>query len=289
VTQQLVAHPELGSDLGVNWGRTSGSSARSAAHQMVPAKMCSMSERANDPIRFVQIFGERRSGTNYLETLVQQNFREVRLTRDFGGKHWFIRGLEPRGRANETTDHQCVRPLGDSDDTLMLVIHRNPYDWLRSLQAKPFHAWGHDSLPLREFITKPWVSSEVAAVNPTWTVRDDEYYFIEEATNVLAMRSLKLRHFLALPAAAPNVAVIRYDDLAADQTILGEIADRFNIALQGDSLRNVDTYVGRSGNAAFDGGQRYEPIGKADLDFINENLDWDIESTAGYSPADYSL
>lgn len=238
-------------------------------------------------IRQVQIFGERCSGTNYLAGLVRENFANVAITREFGGKHWFVKGLDPRGRPNETTDRQCVRPLDDSDDTLFLVIHRNPYDWVRSIQATPYHAWDHDSLPLGEFIRKPWMSKEVSAVNPNWLVRDDGYYFIEDAPNVLELRTLKLRHLFRLAEVVANVAVIRYDDLAADPTHMAEIARDHGIELRHDRVANVDTYFGGREKKIFDGGRRYDPIDDADLDFINRTLDWDVESSAGYSPSDY--
>ena len=238
-------------------------------------------------MRYVQIFGERCSGTNYLEALVRKNYPEVEPTTAFGGKHWFIRGHEPRGRANATTDHQCGRSLDDSDDTLFLVIHRNPFDWVRSIQATPYHAWTHDSLPLAEFIRKPWVSSEVAAVNPTWDLREDGYYFIEEAANVLALRTMKLQHFLGLGNVVPHVAQIRYEDLAADPSLLATIAEQFEIRLDGADVRNTDRYFGGKDKEVFDGPRAYAPIGEDDLQFINRHLDWDVESSAGYSPSDY--
>jgi hypothetical protein len=238
-------------------------------------------------IRYVQIFGERCSGTNYLAALVRKNFPDVELTQEFGGKHWFIRGHGPRGRANSTTDHQCVRTLDDSDNTLFLVIHRNPFDWVRSIQATPYHAWTHDSLPLDEFIRKSWVSSEVAAVNPTWEVREDGYYFIEEAENVLALRTSKMRHFLGLNGVVPHVVQIRYEDLAADPGLLATIAENFEIRLDGLELQNTDRYFGGKDKKVFDGPREYAPINESNREFINRHLDWDVESLVGYSPSDY--
>ena len=136
-------------------------------------------------------------------------------------------------------------------------------------------------------MTKPWVSSEVAAVNPTWTVRDDGYYFIEEAPNVLELRTLKMRHFLGLADVVPNIAMIRYEDLAADQAVLARIAETFSIRLSDGPLKNVDTYLRGSGQKSLEGGRTYDPISDADLDHINRHLDWDVESVAGYSPSDY--
>ncbi len=247
-----------------------------------------MVEHSDGGIRHVQIFGERCSGTNFLRSLVSDMFRGVQMTKAFGGKHWYIRDHQPRGRPNETTDQQCVRRLDDSADTLFLVIHRNPYDWLRSLQRTPYHAWTHDSLPLQEFVTKPWVSSEVSQVNPTWSIRDDGYYFIEEAANVLELRALKLRHLLGLEGVVPNVAFVRYDHLAADPKSLTGIADRFGIDVAEDLSLDVNRYFGGYRGGEYDGQRKYDPISDDDLAHINAHLDWDVESACGYSPADYT-
>ena len=67
------------------------------------------------------IYGERCSGTNYLENLINENF-DVKLTWEYGFKHWF-------GFNN----------LSNSDDTLFICIVRNPVDWVNSFYRTPHH------------------------------------------------------------------------------------------------------------------------------------------------------
>ena len=88
-------------------------------------------------IEHVQIFGERCSGTNYLTSLIRKNFADVEITKAFGGKHWFVKDHLPRCRPNRSTDHQCVRPLSDSDDTLFLVMFRVNPDYVMVLFTDP--------------------------------------------------------------------------------------------------------------------------------------------------------
>jgi hypothetical protein len=239
-------------------------------------------EERPDGIRYVQIFGERCSGTSYLTRLVERNFDGVEPTRLFGFKHWFIHGHQPRGRANRTTDFECLHPLDDSDDTLFLVIHRNPLDWLRSLHARPHHAPGHTNLCFSEFLRKPWLSAENGRANPLWPDAEGKGYFIEEAEDVLHLRSQKIRHFLALEDVVSNVVFLRYEDLLEDLGVLETVADRFGIPLRHRPLENETVHLGSGDQRTFDGPRRYPPITPEDLGFIRRNLDWDLESRLGY-------
>ncbi len=78
----------------------------------------------NQKIKNFTILGERCSGTNYLQHAMEKNF-DVPITWKYGWKHWF-------------GDH---RPYDDSDanETLFLVLYRNPVDWLNSLFRDQHH------------------------------------------------------------------------------------------------------------------------------------------------------
>ena len=233
-------------------------------------------------IRYVQIFGERCSGTSYLARLVEKNFEQVESTKSFGFKHWFIKDHNPRGRLNRSTDFQCVRRLDDSDDTLFIVIHRDPFDWLRSLNAKPYHAPGHWNLSFSEFIRKPWLCAERNRANPLWPEDEQGYYFIEEAENILRLRSQKIQHFLNLEGTVPNVVFMKYEELVADLGVLEEVAEEFGIPLQSRPLQDETFYFGGGRQKTFHSGKKYPPISPEDLGFIRRNLDWGLESSLGY-------
>ena len=42
------------------------------------------------------IFGERNSGTNYLKYILS-NMLFIDFTQEYGFKHWYIKGVMPRG------------------------------------------------------------------------------------------------------------------------------------------------------------------------------------------------
>ena len=230
-----------------------------------------------------QIFGERRSGTNYLANLLRKNFSGIRETTKFGGKHWFIKDHQPRGLENQTTDRQCEIPLEQSDHTLFLVIYRNPYDWLRSINLKPFHADGHWNLPFSEFIRKPWISYTTEKLNSSWRDNENNYFFIEKADNVMVNRSMKIRHFLALDSKVKNICHINYEHLLSDIDLLAGIAEEFKIQLKHPFIKDMPFRMG-DGIAKRQGfiETQYESCTPKDMEFINQQLDWDLERSIGY-------
>ena len=69
------------------------------------------------------IYGERCSGTNYLERIMGLNF-DINITWNYGWKHFF--GFQDN-------------KLENSDDTLFICIVRNLPDWINSLYRTPHH------------------------------------------------------------------------------------------------------------------------------------------------------
>ena len=65
------------------------------------------------------IYGERCSGTNYLENIINVN-----ITWDYGWKHFF--GFQDD-------------KLKKSDDTLFICIVRNLPDWINSFYREKYH------------------------------------------------------------------------------------------------------------------------------------------------------
>ena len=74
-------------------------------------------------IKKYTIYGERCSGTNYLENIININF-DVNLTWEYGWKHFF--GFHDNRFEN-------------SDDTLFICIIRNLPDWINSFYREMHH------------------------------------------------------------------------------------------------------------------------------------------------------
>jgi len=155
------------------------------------------------------IYGERCSGTNYLENIMNINF-DIQLTWEYGWKHFF-------GFQDETLQH--------SDDTLFICIVRNPVDWLNSFYRELHH------LPLKykknlseeekldEFLNKEFWSLNDYNNHDTTTERleDRNIYTGERYKNIFELRNTKIKWMLEdLPNKVNHWIFIRYEDLLND-------------------------------------------------------------------------
>ena len=123
-------------------------------------------------------------------------------------------------------------------------------------------------------------------MNPCWPKRDDDYYFIEEAPNILQLRTLKIRHLNTLEHVVRNITFVNYEALTSNNELLGDMADRFGIRLARRPLGGETFYFGGGRTKVFAAPKPYPPISDEDLDFIRENLDWDVERSIHYTWSD---
>ncbi len=237
-------------------------------------------------IKYIQLFGERGSGTNFVASLIRKNLAHVELTNDFGAKHWYIKDHYPRCAPNRSTDFECVRPLKESSDTLFLVLFRDPFDWLNSIHARPYHAWEHWGLPFSEFIRKPWYSFETSRVNSLWPDNEEKHWPIEHADNVLKLRSMKIKHFLTLQRQVTHVVYVRYESISTNLALLGDIAQHFSIPLKGSEIEGERKHFGQPDTVEYSRIQ-YPEISSDDLAFIQQQLDWDVEKKLEYTFESY--
>ena len=157
------------------------------------------------------IYGERCSGTNYIENLISLNF-DISITWEYGWKHFF--GFQ---------DHK----LKDSDDTLFICIIRNLPDWINSFYREKHH------LPIKyiENISEnekldTFLNDEIFSVNDyecnykTWNkenLEDRNIYTKQRYKNIFELRHTKIKWMTEeLPQKVKNYIFIRYEDLIND-------------------------------------------------------------------------
>jgi len=94
----------------------------------------------------VQLWGERNSGTNALQYLMQENFgiQEADFFR-FGHKHMFMKRI-PAGGVVQAA--QSFVPA--------VVMVREPLEWLLAMHRKPHHANNLVNTTLDEFVHAEW-------------------------------------------------------------------------------------------------------------------------------------
>ena len=239
-------------------------------------------------VAYIQLFGERCSGTNFITSLITKNFKNIEMTTDFGSKHWFIKNHFPRCRPNNSTDIECIRSLNtNNSDTLFLCLFRNPFDWIRSLHARPYHAPNHNGISITQFMRKPWLSFERYQANRHWLKRNDDYWFIEEAINILQLRSMKIEHLLNLQNKVDNFYLLNYETVIKNNQELAYVANKFTIELIDSEILGENRYFGKAPNTVFST-PVYPAFEKHDIEYINQELDWKLERQIGYSQSDYN-
>jgi hypothetical protein len=230
-----------------------------------------------DRIQRIQVYGERCSGTTYLESLISKNIRSAPIRWDFGWKHFYVQGSVERAA-----------------DCLFIVIHRNPFRWLSSLHRTPWHAAPElRGIAFSEFIRRDWwcIWDEDSGKS-----RDDPLYGTEMLVercpdthrrfpNVIRMRTAKIRSWESLRTRARNTIYVRYEDLVGDPRAFVDAAcERFGL-IRSRFFRNVRTDRRYGWHRRWRRRWRptaYDPIKHDDLVYILGQLNIDLEEGIGY-------
>lgn len=223
-----------------------------------------------------QVFGERRTGTNFLEALAAAQLK-LEMTRRFGWKHG-------------APSMPCL-----PEDALILVIMREPVSWLSSLHNRPF-AHSHRGLDFSEFLRKDWEYR----YNPgDFGHARYGYQGMPKARRVpaqldrhpvtgkrfagpLELRRVKAAAMLGFLERDCNVAVIDYDTLRRDpEGIMADLSARFDI--QRREAAEMPPQVGPAGH---DGTRvTLDAMAPEDASFILNGLDHAQERRLGYQNA----
>ena len=219
----------------------------------------------------IQIFGQRCSGTTYLEKLIIKNFQQVKIINYYGFKHVF--------------NAQLQKPILPTDRRKIIIIVREPYDWIRSVHREPHHCADLLGLPFADFIRAPWK----AYPSKDWNNYDRKTRFdtikeeklIESFENVIACRNAKMKLFKELNENHSSVMFITYESLRDNTELtLDRIKEGFGLTYK-SLFQQVYAYK--------DSGNKFKPknyirIRKRDLQFINDRVDWNLEDYFGYKP-----
>ena len=186
------------------------------------------------------IYGERCSGTNYLENIININF-DVNLSWEYGWKHFF--GFQDD-------------KLKNSDNTLFICIVRNLPDWINSFYREKHH------LPLRyknnmseeekidEFLNKEFWSFHDNKNNRDTSkelMEDRNIYTGERYKNIFELRHTKIKWMLEdLQIKIKNCIFIKYEDLINnfEETLFKikdkglEVKKNINFPLNTNNYRN---------------------------------------------------
>jgi len=147
-------------------------------------------------IRRVVLYGERCSGTNYLEQLLLANF-DVEIVSGYGHKHFF-------GFHN----------LENSDDVLFIGIVRNLHDWIGSLYHHRHHLPPDLCRDATTFLSHEFysVDEEGREIMTDRNLETGGRY-----RNIFEMRHVKNRFLVeSMPGLVRHYRLITYEDLLRD-------------------------------------------------------------------------
>ena len=165
-------------------------------------------------IKKFTIYGERCSGTTYLQYLINENF-DVKITWEYGWKHFF--GFQDN-------------KLKNSDETLFICIVRNPVDWINSFYRDKHH------IPL-EIKNKIENNFENFLNTEFWSYdkkknneikEDRNIYTGKKYKNIFELRHTKIKWMIEdLPKKVKNYIFIKYEDLVNNFTdVMNQIKDK---------------------------------------------------------------
>jgi len=177
-------------------------------------------------INNIQIYGERCSGTNYLENLIKKNF-DITITSKYGWKHFF-----------------GFNELNDNENTLFICIVRNPVDWFNSLYRERHH------LPINFSNLNNFLNSEVISTRDNGTIIYEDKNLMNKNKyykNLFELRHIKLKYLIdILPNLVKNYILIKYEDLINNYEKTMEKIKSFNLKLNENIVFPENHYLYKS-------------------------------------------
>lgn len=231
------------------------------------------------------IYGERNSGTNYLETvLTGQSYHLFHPQPAFTN----IPVLNPSYRVEERKNPKFIdreNDFGDkhffgfydkyikiASDVIFIGIVRNPYDWIIALNRDRHHI-PKENYNMVNFLSNEWYSIHHRITSKTYgqeLMTDRDFETGIRYKNIFKMRSKKLSYlYNTMPFIAKNYELIKYEDLCNDPwSIVTEWSDKYNIPMKMPIMEPIE--------------KKPYHIEPEIEQIINEGIDWDIENCVGY-------
>ena len=231
------------------------------------------------------IYGERCSGTNFLENIILENF-DIEISWEQGSKHFFC---------FNTYDKR------NFDDTLYIGIIRDPIYWINSFSKELHHVPEINRQNLRNFLfnefysvndeleTKPKLQTILFNNKPQNIYRystmteDLNYTTNKKYKNIFELRKIKNGYLMdVMPNKVKNYILINYEKLLTDyEETLELIKNKFNLTQKHTTFKKIIKYK-KSDTYNFVR-QRQITLTPFIVDIIWKNLDIQQESKLGYN------
>ena len=209
------------------------------------------------------IFGERCSGTNFLESSMLQNFK-INVTYKFGWKHWF---------GSNNFDLKDI----NSDNVLFLGIVREPISWIDSFYKKKHHVPFENRNNLHAFLNNEWYST----YENKELMGDRNYKTKNRYKNIFELRKMKNDYLTQImKTKVKHYLLIRYEDLSNFyEKILSFIEHKFNLERKNKKFIKIKSYKGYNQHEYI---KKKIILNKKIIKYIKNNLDKKQENELGY-------
>lgn len=182
-------------------------------------------------LKKVTIYGERCSGTNYLEELLLANF-DVEIVWTYGWKHFF-----------------GFNDLTNSDDTLFIGIVRNLEDWLNSLFREKHHLKPELTENVDVFLNSQFCSFYDLSENEI--MQDRNMHTKERYTNIYEMRLVKTKFLIEdMPMSVKHYCLITHESLVNDFLNTMNMLKECNLKIKSDIEFPVNIFHYKKNNNA---------------------------------------
>ena len=165
-------------------------------------------------LKKVTIYGERCSGTNYLEELLCSNF-DIEIVWSYGWKHFF-----------------GFNELSNTDDVLFIGIIRNIDDWINSLYRNPHHLPSNLINDENTFLNSEFYSLHDNG-DESYTDRNIETG--KRYKNIFELRHTKNKFLVdTMPLLVKNYCLITYDNLIDNFVDVMNQLKNYNLQVKSD-------------------------------------------------------
>lgn len=222
--------------------------------------------------RRVQISGERCSGTNYAEQLLRHNFNYLSVSSNaITHKHWIFTP-EVIAKADK--------------NNIIVVVWRNPYDWIRSFYSQPHHVAPElKNRGLTHFMTHEWKcihdSDPISIYYGKEIMEERDPLTGKRFANVWKLRAGKIRHWLEVSRIFPYTYHVKYEDIKSNpMQFLKYFGNKFNIK-QNKKYKSIDKVKGYDTHDVYVE-RKYPDFTQEELDVIHKEIDHHMEALIGY-------
>ena len=241
----------------------------------------------------VKVFGERNTGTNYLEQLIELNLKQVEVIPQISIPAWFPNLLLRRielltdyflwsgskyrlGWKHGIPPTKKILQHPDRDKLLTIFLVRNPYSFLLSLHKNPYHL-------------RPRVETFSEFLETRFKTLPRDGYSSQPRITPIDIWNLKNRAYLEFSQEHPDkTLLIHFEDLLEKpERVIHQIAQRMKVSFN-PGFQNIERSTKNTSDRYADYKAYYgqelwkKKLSTEDKQFITEHLDLKLMESLGY-------